>query len=1197
MENTTTKVSDFESVKLKLASTDEIFNWSNGEVTKPETINYRTQRYEKDGLFCEKIFGPSKDWECYCGKYKRIRYKGIVCDKCGVEVTRSIVRRERMGHIKLAVPVSHIWFLRGLPSRIGLALGMGVQEVERVVYFSAYLITEVDEKEKLRAMDQLDQEYKNRQKELKEKADGDEKVLESTLEELREVYRSTKDEIKNLRPMTTLSELEYFNLSSRFGQVFSAGIGAEAVRRVLEKIDTEKMIETLKKELHEADESTDRKKMLQRLKLFQGFKKAGLKLEYMLPTAIPVIPPDLRPMVALDGGRFATSDLNDLYRRIINRNNRLRKLIDLGAPEVITRNEKRMLQEAVDALFDNSARKGQASVAASTGQRRALRSLADSLKGKQGRFRQNLLGKRVDYSGRSVIVVGPHLKLHQTGLPKKMALELFKPFIINKLIEREYAHNVRTAGRMVDAETEEAYEILGEIIKHHYVLLNRAPTLHRLSIQAFQPVLTEGKAIQVHPLVCAAFNADFDGDQMAVHVPLTDQARAESANIMLSSKNLMKPASGDPIAIPSKDIVLGIYYLTHLKDGMKGEGKIFGSFNEAIFAQQNGLVDYSAKIKLDYNGQLIDTSVGRIFFNDILPEELRFVNEEMTQKDLRALISKMLEKMGQEKTAILLDNIKDLGFYWISQSGISWGMDDVQVPKEKAGILEAAEKKVEMIGSQFNMGFLTNEERRDRVIEAWNEGKTKIADIVKRDLDREGPVYSMLYSKARGSESVVVQLAGMKGLVAGPTGESLELPVRSSFKEGLNVLEYFISTHGARKGMADTALRTATAGYLTRRLVDVAQDIIVREENCGDKEGSFLYKEDSDRIGQSFATRVEGRYTIDEVIDPKTKEVIAGKGQLINKADAKSIEAANVSKVHIRSLVTCRTRRGICQHCYGKDLGKNGLVQMGQAVGIVAAQAIGEPGTQLTMRTFHVGGVAGSDITQGLPRVEEIFEARPPRGESVVSEIDGKVMDIVNDNKKIITISIETTDKAKEMKEYQVSSDSTIKVEKGQLVAKGTPLNEGHIDLKKLFQVMGREALVRYINKEIQEIYSAQGEGINDKHIEVIVRQMLSRVKVSDPGDTDLLPGDIVEKDQFEESNEEMKRTGGEVAHGEGVIMGITKVALSTESFLSSASFQETTRVLINAAVTGREDRLRGPKENVIIGRLIPAGTGFVPKK
>lgn len=1196
MENVT-KVSDFESVKLKLAGTDEILKWSNGEVTKPETINYRTQRYEKDGLFCEKIFGPSKDWECYCGKYKRIRYKGIVCDKCGVEVTRSIVRRERMGHIKLSVPVSHIWFLRGVPSRIGLALGMGIQEVEKVVYFSAYLITEVDEKEKIRATEQLDQEYKAKQKELKEKASGDEKVFEASLEELKEVYRSTKDEIKNLKPMTTLSELEYFNLSSRFGQVFSAGIGAEAVRRVLEKIDTEKMINQLKKELHSEEEVADRKKMLQRLKLFQGFKKAGLKLEYMLPTAIPVIPPDLRPMVALDGGRFATSDLNDLYRRIINRNNRLRKLLELGAPEVITRNEKRMLQEAVDALFDNSARKGQASVAASTGQRRALRSLADSLKGKQGRFRQNLLGKRVDYSGRSVIVVGPHLKLHQTGLPKKMALELFKPFIINKLIEREYAHNVRTAGRMVDAETEEAYDILGEIIEHHYVLLNRAPTLHRLSIQAFQPVLTEGKAIQVHPMVCAAFNADFDGDQMAVHVPLTDQARAESANIMLSSRNLMKPASGDPIAIPSKDIVLGIYYLTHIKAGMKGEGKAFGSFNEAILAQQSGAVDYRAKVKLEYKGQLIETSIGRIIFNDILPEELRYVNEEMTQKDLRALISRMLEQMGQEQTAILLDKIKDLGFLWISQSGISWGMDDVQVPKEKAGILEAAEKKVETIKSQYNMGFLTDEERRNRVIEVWNEGKNKIADIVKKELDREGPVYSMLYSKARGSESVVVQLAGMKGLVAGPTGESLELPVRSSFKEGLNVLEYFISTHGARKGMADTALRTATAGYLTRRLVDVAQDIIVREDDCKDKEGSYLYKEDSDRIGQSFATRVEGRFLLEDVMDPKGKEVIAAKGQLISKSEAKAIEKANVPKVHIRSLVTCRTRRGICQHCYGKDLGKNGLVQMGQAVGIVAAQAIGEPGTQLTMRTFHVGGVAGSDITQGLPRVEEIFEARPPRGESVVSEIDGKVVDIVNDNKKIITISIETTDKAKELKEYAVSSDSSIKVEKGQLVAKGTALNDGHIDLKKLFHVMGREALVRYINKEIQEIYSAQGEGINDKHIEVIVRQMLSRVKVSDPGDTDLLPGDIVEKDQFQESNEEMKKTGGELAKGEAVIMGITKVALSTESFLSSASFQETTRVLINAAVTGREDKLRGPKENVIIGRLIPAGTGFVPKK
>jgi DNA-directed RNA polymerase subunit beta' len=1193
MENIT-KVSDFDSVRLKLASPDEILEWSHGEVTKPETINYRTQRYEKDGLFCEKIFGPSKDWECYCGKYKRIRYKGIVCDKCGVEVTRSIVRRERMGHIKLSVPVSHIWFLRGVPSRISLALGVTLAEVEKVIYFSSYIITEVDENEKSKATEQLDQEFKSRQKELKDKVKNSENqtVSMQETEELNAAYKSAKEELKNIKPLRILSEIDYFNLSTRFGQVFKAGIGAEAIRKILEKINIDEAIERIKKEL-EDEEITDRKKMLHRLKLFQGFRKSGLKLEWMLPIVIPVVPPDLRPMVALDGGRFATSDLNDLYRRIINRNNRLRKLIDLGAPEVITRNEKRMLQEAVDALFDNSARRGQASVAASTGQRRALRSLADSLKGKQGRFRQNLLGKRVDYSGRSVIVVGPQLKLHQTGLPKKMALELFKPFIINKLIEREFAHNVRTAGRMVDAEAEEAYEILDEIIEHHYVLLNRAPTLHRLSIQAFQPVLIEGKAIQVHPMVCAAFNADFDGDQMAVHVPLTDQARKESAEIMLSSKNLLKPASGEPIATPSQDIVLGIYYLTHIKENVKGQGKIFSSMDEAILAYQNDVAQLNAKVKVEIDGKILETSVGRIILNDILPKELRFINEEMTKKELKALVTQILERYGQEEAAIFIDKIKDLGFKTVTKSGISWGMDDLEVPKNKAALIKKAEQDVETINGQYDMGLLTDEERRNRVIEVWSQVKDKIAEEVKNSLHTEGTVYSMIHSKARGSESVVVQMTGMKGLVAGPTGETIELPVRSSFKEGFNVLEYFISTHGARKGMADTALRTAVAGYLTRRLVDVAQDVIIQEEDCKDKEGSYLYKADSDEIGQSFAARVEGRFAIEDVIAPKGKKIIVPKDSLINKEQAKQIEELNIDKIKIRSVVTCKAKRGICQKCYGKDLGRNHLVDLGQTVGIVAAQAIGEPGTQLTMRTFHIGGVAGTDITQGLPRVEEIFEARPPKGESVISEIDGKVIDIVSENKKTMTIKVETQDKKKEVKEYSVASDSTIKVQKGDLVAKGTVLNEGHIDLKKLFQTLGREAVQRYITKQIQEIYASQGEGINDKHIEVIIRQMLSRVRVLDPADTDLLPGDIVEEDLFEEANREAKKRAGKPAKAESMITGITKVALSTESFLSAASFQETTRVLINAAVTGREDRLKGPKENVIIGRLIPAGTGF----
>jgi DNA-directed RNA polymerase subunit beta' len=1188
MENIT-KVSDFESVRLTLASPDQILEWSHGEVTKPETINYRTQRYELDGLFCEKIFGPAKDWECYCGKYKRIRYKGIVCDKCGVEVTRSIVRRERMGHIKLAAPVSHIWFLRGVPSKIGLALGISPQEIEKVIYFSAYIVTEVDEEEKTRAMEQLEREYKSKQKEIKT-GHKDDKALDEILEDLKDQYRSAKEDLKNLQPFQIFSEVAYFNLSTRFGQVFRAGIGAEAVRKILEKIELDPMIEQLKQEL-ENDDSVDRKKTLQRLKLFQGFKKAELRLEWMLPTVLPVIPPDLRPMVALDGGRFATSDLNDLYRRIINRNNRLKKLMSIGAPEVITRNEKRMLQEAVDALFDNSARRGQASTAASTGQRRPLRSLADALKGKQGRFRQNLLGKRVDYSGRSVIVVGPQLKLYQAGLPKKMALELFKPFIINKLIEREYAHNVRTAGRMVDAETEEAYEILDQIIEHHYVLLNRAPTLHRLSIQAFQPVLIEGKAIRLHPMVCTAFNADFDGDQMAVHVPLTDQAREESANIMLSAKNLLKPASGDPIVSPSLDMVLGMYYLSHIKPGALGEGKAFGSMEEAILAYQLGTVAVNAKVKLAYKGEIIETSVGRILVNDILPEDLRFVNEELVKKDLRTLMSRIMASAGQEEAARFADRVKDLGFQAVSKSGISWGMNDLMVPAEKEAIVAAAEEKVKEVKQQYNMGLLTNEERRNRVIEIWNQAKNEITDAVRAALDKEGPVYSMVYSKARGSESVVVQMTGMKGLMAGPTGETIELPVKSSFKEGFNVLEYFISTHGARKGMADTALRTATAGYLTRRLVDVAQDIIVYEENCGDVEGAYLFKGDSDAIGQSFASRVEGRVAIEDVKDTKTGEVLAKTGELISKAQAQEIENRNIEKVKIRSVVTCKSKRGVCQQCYGLDLGRNELVQLGQAVGVVAAQAIGEPGTQLTMRTFHIGGVAGSDITQGLPRVEEIFEARQPKGEALIAEETGQVVSIIKESSKVVVVKIQAQDGS--VQEYQVSAGSTLRVKEGELVAKGTHLSEGHVDLRKLFAVMGQEELHRYIIREIQEIYASQGEGINDKHIEIIIRQMLSRIRVVDPGDTALLPGDIVERAQFVEANAEVAKAKGQLATGESLILGITKVALSTESFLSAASFMETARVLINAAVTGKEDRLRGLKENVIIGRLIPAGTGF----
>ncbi len=1187
----TTKISDFQSVRLSIASPENFLDWSHGEVTKPETINYRTQRYEREGLFDEKIFGPSKDWECYCGKYKRIRYKGIVCDKCGVEVTRSIVRRERMGHIKLAVPVSHIWFLRGVPSKIGLALGMGVQDLEKIVYFSSYIVLNVDENEREKTLMQLDQEFKNKQKEIVKNFSADTKEGLEKQEELKNIYRSSKEELKNLHKLQIISEIDYFNLSTKYAQVFSASIGAEAIRNILCGMDVKQEIEKLKKSLQE-DENQDKTKILKRIKLFQGFLKAGMQLEWMLPTIIPVIPPDLRPMVALDGGRYATSDLNDLYRRIINRNNRLKKLIEIGAPEVITRNEKRMLQEAVDALFDNSARRSQVSVAASTGQRRPLRSLADTLKGKQGRFRQNLLGKRVDYSGRSVIVVGPTLKLHQCGLPKKMALELFKPFIINKLIERELAYNVRSAGKMVEGEMEEAYDILDEIISHHYVLLNRAPTLHRLSIQAFQPILIEGKAIQIHPMVCSAFNADFDGDQMAVHVPLTDKARWESKNLMLSSQNLLKPASGEPITTPTLDMVLGCYYITHIVSGTKGEGKIFSNFDEAILANELGQVDVRAKIKVRHEKEMLETSVGRIKLNLIIPKEIGFINQEMTKKELKLLVAKVLEVCGREAAAIFVDKIKDLGFSSVTKSGISWGMDDLVIPENKKEIIKKGEEKVEIIKKQYNMGLLTEEERKNKVIEIWNDAKNQITDAVRASIDKEGSVYSMVYSKARGSESVVVQMAGMKGLMAGPTGETIELPVKSCFKEGLNVLEYFISTHGARKGMADTALRTATAGYLTRRLVDVAQDIIVREEDCKDKIGAYLFREDSDRIGQGFASRIIGRVLTEDLLDPKTGEIIAEKGNMITKEQGEKIDKLAIAKVKIRTVVTCKTSRGVCQKCYGTDLGRGNLVEIGQAVGIVAAQAIGEPGTQLTMRTFHIGGIAGSDITQGLPRVEEIFEARPPKGEAIISEVNGKVLSVEKLDKNFV-IKIEAQDKQKTIKEYQIPSGSTLKISEGELVGKGSQLSEGHIDLKKLYKTMGWEEVYRYIIREIQEVYAAQGEGINDKHIEVIVRQMFSRILIIKEGDSVFSVGDIIEQDEFSEANEEIKKTDGEKAIGDKMLLGITKVALSTDSFLSAASFQETARVLINAASQGKQDKLRGLKENVIIGKLIPAGTGY----
>jgi DNA-directed RNA polymerase subunit beta' len=1190
MKDNMIKISDFDAIQLKIASPETILEWSHGEVLRPETINYRTQKFEKDGLFCEKIFGPAKDWECYCGKYKKIRHKGIVCDKCGVEVTRSSVRRERMGHIALAVPVSHIWFLRGVPSRIGLALNMSVQQLEKVIYFASYIVTDVDKEAAKEVLNDL-------KKEEKKVVSGSGSAKEKA--ELKRKYQEIIASIKGLKVGQILSEFEYYNLSRKCGQVFTAVIGAEAIYKLLSRIDLDKEVKAIKKEMAEK-KSIDRKRMAKRLKLLNGFLEAGIRPEWLMLTNIPVMPPDLRPMVQLNGGHFATSDLNDLYRRIINRNNRLKRLIDLNAPEVIQRNEKRMLQEAVDALIDNSSRKNQTQVAASTGQRRALKSLADMLKGKQGRFRQNLLGKRVDYSGRSVIVVGPELELDECGIPKKMALELFKPFIINKLIEGEYAHNIRTAGRMIDSEKEEAYEMLDQIIDSHFVMLNRAPTLHRLSIQSFRPVLIEGKAIRLHPLVCAAFNADFDGDQMAVHVPLTAMARKESEEIMLSNINLLKPSNGDPITVPSQDIVLGAYYMTTLDpEDKEKKPKTFVDMDSVISAYQMKIISLKERILMKWKDEVIETSAGRVIFNDIFPESMRFINKDITKTELKELLSEFLSKDTNENTAKFADRLKNLGFEYVTKSGISLGMDDFQVPDTREEIFAEAEKKVLEINNQYEAGLLTDEERKTKVVEIWNDTKDLIAKEVKATTVKDSPLDAMVTSKARGSEAVVVQISGMKGLVAGPTGETIELPIKGSLKDGYNVLEYFISTHGARKGMADTALRTATAGYLTRRLVDVGQDIVVREVDCGDTEGSYIYREDSDEVGQSFAARIEGRVVTEDVINPKSKKVIVKKGEMISAQAGSEIEKSGVEKIKIRNLVSCLTSKGVCQKCYGKDLGRGKMVELGQAVGIVAAQAIGEPGTQLTMRTFHIGGVAGADITQGLPRVDEIFEVRTPKTKAVIAEFNGVIHEIENTKKqKIIKVAkVDVGKKAKikdsDIKKYTIPAVMNVKVEEGDLVTTGQVLSEGHIDLKKLFKISGREAVQRYIIREVQEIYQTQGEGINDKHIEIIIRQMISRVRIISPGDTTLLNGDIVEYERFLEVNEKAAKAGKEEAKGERMILGISKVALSTDSFLSAASFQETAKVLIDAATQGKVDNLKGLKENVIIGRLIPAGTGY----
>jgi len=1284
---------DFEAIRLQLASPEIIHEWSHGEITKPETINYRTQRPEKDGLFCERIFGPTKDWECYCGKYKKVKYKGMICDKCGVEVTRSIVRRERMGHIDLAVPVTHIWFLRSIPSKIGMVLNVSPQALERVIYYGGFIISEVDELAQEELLEQLKKEYKASKKQIEQEYekqvqdinDQDLKKAELkvalaqaedeyylSLKELDEDYKLTEKEIKEIAPLRVINEIDYQNLSLKYGHIFKAGIGAEVVRKLLANINLEEVIPALEEEILVAT-GAKKKKMVKRMKLLKALFQNNIKPEWMILTTIPVVPPDVRPMVPLDGGRFATADLNDLYRRVINRNNRLKKLLGLSAPEVIVRNEKRMLQEAVDALLDNSARRTKTTVA-STGQKRALKSLADILKGKQGRFRQNLLGKRVDYSGRSVIVVGPNLLLSQCGLPKRMALELFKPFIISKLIQREFVYNIRSANRFIDADRTEVWDILEEIIEDAYVYLNRAPTLHRLGIQAFQPVLIEGKAIQLHPLVCSAFNADFDGDQMAVHLPLTEEARIEAREIMLATKNLLKPATGAPIAKPGKGMAWGCNYMTILDELEEAKNKkAFSSLKEARMAYSAGSLGLKEPIIIkmrlkenDLEEQMIETSLGRVLFNQILPETLPFYNEVIDSKKIGNIISALLEIHDFDFTSTVLDKIKYIGFKYATKSGYSWGMDDIPVMKEKDELVTVATAEAEKVQDQYEMGLLTQDEKYSRVVEIWSEVKEKVSRLSETILPVNGPINTMIVSGARGSWGQLTQMAGMKGLVTNPSGDIIELPILSNFKEGLTVMEYFISTHGTRKGLADTALRTANAGYLTRRLVDVSQDIVILDEDCHDTDGFVVTKEDSEAMGQTVLERIAGRYILDDI---KVGSKVLVKGDtLITKEIKETLADIDLDAVKIRSGVSCKMRRGICQKCYGADLTTHQPVKLGASVGVIAAQSIGEPGTQLTMRTFHQGGVAGgSDITQGLPRVEELFEVRHPKHKAFMAEYDGTIKIIepeksekvqkllkrkknagigfkhkviqlfhkgtesdayklketdivkiklgdevkkgtvlfVNAKEKetksrragtVITVNankIEVSVGVKTFTEYIIPPNYNLLVKEGDKIKTGDQLTDGVLDLHELFELRGKESVQKYLVSEINHIYAAQGQKLNDKHLEIVIRQLFSRVMVDDAGETELLPGEITEKAEVLLANLEAKKNGLQEAVYTELLLGISKVSLSSNSFLAAASFQETSKVLINAALTGKVDHLEGLKENIIIGRLIPAGTGY----
>ena len=1147
----------FNKIKIGIASDEKIREWSKGEVKKPETINYRTLKPEKEGLFCERIFGPTKDWECHCGKYKRVRYKGIVCDRCGVEVTKSKVRRERMGHIELAAPVAHIWYFKGIPSRIGLVLDISPRNLEKVIYFASYIVTD----------------------------------------------KGTSE----LSKYQVLSEKEYRDAEEKYGKgSFKAEMGAEAIEKLLKEVDIEKLSQKLMKELEKASEQK-KAKIVKRLDTIDAFRLSGNRPEWMIMNVVPVIPPDLRPMVQLDGGRFATSDLNDLYRRVINRNNRLKRLLELGAPEIIVRNEKRMLQEAVDALIDNG-RRGRPVTGAGG---RALKSLSDLLKGKQGRFRQNLLGKRVDYSGRSVIVVGPELKLYQCGVPKEMAVELFKPFVMKELVGRGIAHNIKNAKRMVERLRPEVWDILEDVIKDHPVLLNRAPTLHRLGIQAFEPVLVEGRAIKLHPLVCTAFNADFDGDQMAIHLPLSPEAQAEARYLMLSVNNLLKPQDGKPVTVPTQDMILGAYYLTMEVPGEIGEGNYYSSPEEAIMAYANHDLGLHCKIwvrmEKEINGKKIqgkiETTVGRIIYNEGIPQNLGFVDRSkkenllkleidfpVSKKNLGKIIANSINSNGLSATAELLDYIKSTGFKHSTTAGITVSIDDVKVPEAKKQILIDANEQVKQVLRQYERGLITNEERYNAVIKIWEKATDDVTVAMKDNFDDMNPVYMMSQSGARGNLNQLRQISGMRGLMASTTGKTVEIPITSSFREGLDALEYFISAHGARKGLTDTALRTADSGYLTRRLVDVSQDIIVREDDCGTTEGITLTDiKDGNQVIEKLEERLVGRYPLKDIIDPKTKKVIVDTNTMITEKAAEKIVSLGINKVEVRSVLGCHTKHGVCRKCYGMGLATRDEVNIGESVGIIAAQSIGEPGTQLTMRTIHSGGVAGvADITQGLPRVEELFEARKPKGLAIITEIAGTVK-ISEEKKKKEVIIISKDDS----KTYTIPFGSKLRVKDGDTVEAGAPLTEGSINPNDILVIKGAEGVFEYLVQEVQKVYRNQGVDINDKHIEVIARQMLKKLRVEDNGDTDMFAGSLVDIYEFEEKNAEAIKEGKRPATGKRLLLGITKASLATDSFLSAASFQETTRVLTEAAVKGKVDELIGLKENVIIGKLIPAGTGL----